>query len=112
MKEQDPIEVRGFGFGQVVVAALAGATAGAALAYFTAPAAGRESRRRLRAALAGTRDGVERVPAALARASEAARAAFLEAIDGQATEGNGGGKHGPRTRREREAPHTTGARDE
>jgi gas vesicle protein len=82
MKE-DPkiIEVRGFGFGQVMLAALAGAAAGAAFAYLTAPAAGTESRRRMRQAVAGTKEGIERVPVALARATEAARDAFVAALD-------------------------------
>jgi gas vesicle protein len=82
MKEQPRIEYRGFGFGQVFLAALTGAAAGAAFAYLTAPASGEDSRRRLREAAAGTKQGVERVPEALARATEAARQAFLEAIDG------------------------------
>ncbi len=81
MKAQPRIEYRGFGFGQVLLAAMAGAAAGAAFAYLTAPAAGQESRRRMRDAVAGTRREVERVPLALARATEAAREAFIETLD-------------------------------
>jgi gas vesicle protein len=80
MREQPRIEYRGFSFGQVFIAALTGAAAGAAVAYFTAPAAGTESRRRIRTAVDETRDGVARVPEALRKATEAAREAFVETL--------------------------------
>ena len=81
MREKQTIEYRGFGFGHVLLAALTGAAAGAAAAYLTAPASGEESRRRLRDAVEGTKDGVGRMPLALRRATEAAREAFSEALE-------------------------------
>lgn len=84
MKKEEPVIIyRGFGFGQLLVAALSGAAAGAAVAYLTAPASGEESRRRLRSVVDDTKDGVQRVPVALRRATEAAREAFIEALDEQ-----------------------------
>jgi gas vesicle protein len=81
MREKQTIEYRGFGFGHVLLAALTGAAAGAAVAYLTAPASGEESRKRVRDAVEGTRDGVGRMPLALRRATEAARDAFTEALE-------------------------------
>jgi gas vesicle protein len=80
MKEPRQIEYRGFSFGHVFIAALTGAAAGAIAAYFNAPAAGSESRRRMRAVVDETRDGVARVPEALKKATEAARVAFVETL--------------------------------
>jgi gas vesicle protein len=80
MKEPRQVEYRGFSFGQVFIAALTGAAAGAAVAYFTAPAAGTESRRRIRAAVDETKNEVARVPEALRKATEAARDAFVETL--------------------------------
>jgi gas vesicle protein len=81
MREKQIIEYRGFGFGQVLLAALTGAAAGAAVAYFTAPASGEASRRRIRDAVDGTRENAARLPVALRRATEAAREAFTEALE-------------------------------
>jgi gas vesicle protein len=78
------IEYRGFAFGHLLAAMLAGAAAGAAAAYFTAPASGADSRRRVRGAVDETRESVARVPVALKKATEAAREAFTKALaDGQ-----------------------------
>jgi gas vesicle protein len=81
MREKQTIEYRGFGFGHVLLAALTGAAAGAAVAYLTAPASGEESRQRLRDAVDGGKDSVTRMPLALRRATEAARDAFTEALE-------------------------------
>jgi gas vesicle protein len=81
MREKQTILYRGFGFGHVLLAALTGAAAGAAVAYLTAPASGEESRKRLHDAVEGTRDGAARMPLALRRATEAARDAFTEALE-------------------------------
>jgi gas vesicle protein len=84
MREKQTIEYRGFGFGHVLLAALTGAAAGAAVAYFTAPASGEESRRRIRDAVEGGKDSVAGMPLALRRATEAAREAFTEALESSA----------------------------
>jgi gas vesicle protein len=81
MREKQTIEYRGFGFGHILLAAVTGAAAGAAVAYLTAPASGDESRRRLRAAVDDSKHGIASVPTALRRATEAARDAFNEAIE-------------------------------
>jgi gas vesicle protein len=70
----------GPGFGHLLLALLGGAAAGAAAAYLTAPRPGAESRRRLQAAADDARVTVSRVPAALRKATEAARDAFDEAL--------------------------------
>jgi gas vesicle protein len=59
---------------------LGGAAAGALAVYLTAPRAGADTRRRIRAVADDTRDTVERVPFALRKATEAAREAFNEAL--------------------------------
>jgi hypothetical protein len=82
MKEIRQVEYRGWSFGQVLLAALTGAAAGATLAWWTGPAAGK--RRRLGDRLRDTRTEVQAVPRALRRASEAAREAFLRTIEEQA----------------------------
>jgi gas vesicle protein len=70
----------GPGFGHLFLALLGGAAAGAAAAYLTAPRSGADSRRRLQAAADDARVTVGRVPAALRKATEAARDAFDEAL--------------------------------
>lgn len=67
-------------FGQMFLAMLGGAAAGAAAVYLTAPRSGAETRRRLQEAADDARDTVERVPLALRRATEAARDAFNESL--------------------------------
>jgi len=74
------IEYRGFAFRHLLAAMVAGAAAGAAAAYLTAPASGADNLRRIRGAVDGTRDSVARVPVALKKATEAARDAFTKAL--------------------------------
>ena len=71
---------RGSGFGHFMLALLGGAAAGAAIAYFTAPRSGVESRRRIQARVDGVRDTADRLPLALRKATEAARDAFEESL--------------------------------
>jgi gas vesicle protein len=68
------------GFTHLFVAVLGGAAAGAAVAYFTTPRSGIDSRRQLQGLADETRDAVHRVPDALRKATEAARDAFNEAL--------------------------------
>jgi gas vesicle protein len=82
MRDKDAIiEYRGFGFGHVMAAMLAGAVAGAAAAYLTAPASGADARRRILGAVDDTRESAARVPLALKKATEAARDAFTKTLD-------------------------------
>lgn len=80
MRECARVEYRGFGLGQLLTAALAGAAAGAAVAYFTAPRAGVESRNRLRSMSDDARQAATHLPEALQKAAAAARDAFNEAL--------------------------------
>jgi gas vesicle protein len=80
MSSRDEGSRNGLGLGQLFIAVLGGAAAGAMAAYLTAPRSGVESRRRLRAVADDTRDTVQRVPDALRKATEAARDAFNEAL--------------------------------
>jgi len=81
------------GAAHLVLAFIAGAATGAAVALLTAPRTGRETRDRVRA-LAGDLTGTARVPLALneayARAASAARQAFLESLDAAAIERGAG----------------------
>jgi gas vesicle protein len=87
MRDKEPnIEYRGYGFGHILTALLAGAAAGAAAAYLTAPGSGADSRRRIRETVDGTKESVARVPVALKKATEAARDAFTQALE---SNGNG-----------------------
>jgi gas vesicle protein len=69
----------------LILAFLAGAAAGAAAALLTAPRTGRETRKRIRAMTREAADRAAGVPAVLdnayARAAEAARAAFVQALN-------------------------------
>lgn len=80
MKECARVEYRGFGFGQLLTAALAGAAAGAAFAYLTAPRSGIESRNRLRALSNDARHTANSLPDAFQKAAVAAREAFNDAL--------------------------------
>jgi gas vesicle protein len=75
----------------VLLAFLAGAVAGAAVALLTAPQSGRETRDRLkdlaREAASGARRATPRLGDAYTRAARAARRAFSEALDAGAAEG-------------------------
>lgn len=80
MRECTRVEYRGFGLGQLLTAAVAGAAAGAAVAYFTAPRSGVETRNRLRAMSNDVRQGASNLPEAFQKAAAAAREAFTEAL--------------------------------
>jgi gas vesicle protein len=75
----------------VLLAFLAGAVAGAAVALLTAPQSGRETRDRLkglaREAASGARRATPRLGDAYTRAARAARRAFSEALDAGAADG-------------------------
>lgn len=80
MKEERVV-YQGFTFGHVMLALLGGAAAGAAVAYLTAPRAGAVTRRRLAGLADNASDTVTRVPEALQKATQAAKDAFLEAME-------------------------------
>lgn len=81
MKEENTVVYRGFDAGHVMLALLGGAVAGAAIVYLTAPRSGEDTRRRLRTVAEDTRDAAHRIPGALRKATEAAREAFVKALD-------------------------------
>ena len=80
MRECARVEYRGFGLGQILTAAIAGAAAGAAFAYITAPRSGVETRNRLRGMSDEARQAATHLPEAFQRAAAAARDAFTEAL--------------------------------
>jgi gas vesicle protein len=71
----------GFNAGHVLLALMGGAIAGAGVAYLTAPASGAETRKRMRVMAHDTNEAARHVPDALRRATEAAREAFMEALE-------------------------------
>jgi gas vesicle protein len=71
----------GFNAGHVFLALMGGALAGAGVAYLTAPAAGVETRQRMRGMAHEANLAVHHMPEALRRATEAAREAFTEALE-------------------------------
>ncbi len=74
-------EIRvGYSFGQMLLALLGGAAAGATVAFLTAPRAGAETRARLRSMADDAKGVATRVPLALRDATEAAQRAFSETI--------------------------------
>jgi gas vesicle protein len=78
----------GFNAGHVLLAIMGGAIAGAGVAYLTAPATGQETRYRMRLMAQDTNETVKHLPDAVRRPSEAARDAFVEALEleeGEAT---------------------------
>lgn len=77
---QDRDTLKGFTGGQVLLALLSGAAAGAAIMYLNAPRTGDESRARLQAAVDDARVRVSQAPHALREASEAAQKAFTETL--------------------------------
>lgn len=83
MKEIREIEYRGWNFKQVLLAALTGAAAGAALVWVSAPATDGARRRRLRNLLKDRREEMKAMPEALRRASCAARKAFARSLEEQ-----------------------------
>lgn len=78
----------GFNAGHILLALMGGAVAGAGVAYLTAPAAGEQTRQRMRLMAHDTSETAKHLPEAVRRASEAARDAFVEALEleeGEAT---------------------------
>lgn len=67
--------------GHVLLALMGGAIAGAGVAYLTAPASGSETRHRMRVMAHDTNVTVHHLPDAVRRATEAARDAFVEALE-------------------------------
>jgi len=74
-------ENNGFHVGHLLLALMGGAVAGAGVAYLTAPATGAETRQRMRLMAEDTNQAVHRMPDALRRATEAAREAFMGALE-------------------------------
>jgi hypothetical protein len=83
MKEIREIEYRGWSFKQVLLAALTGAAAGAALVWMSAPAANSARRSSLRNLVKDGRKEMKAMPEALRRASCAAREAFVQSLEEQ-----------------------------
>lgn len=79
--KDERVVYQGFTFGHVMLALLGGAAAGAAVAYLTAPRAGAATRRRLAGIADNVGDTATRVPEALQKATQAAKEAFLEALE-------------------------------
>jgi gas vesicle protein len=73
-------EYKGFGAGQIFLAFLGGAAAGAAVALFTAQKTGRETRAQLGGYLHAGREKTLQLPQAVKAASVAARDAFTETM--------------------------------
>jgi gas vesicle protein len=73
-----------YGGAHILIAVLAGAAAGAAVAYLTAPGSGKETREQLKGWAGDARAKAGRVPRAFreayAKATEAAKTAFAEAL--------------------------------
>ena len=76
------------GAAYMILAFIAGAATGAAVALLTAPRTGRETREKVRALTSDVTGKTARVPLALneayARAARAARQAFVESLDAAA----------------------------
>jgi gas vesicle protein len=81
MNEPNNHVYRGFNAGHVCLALLAGAVAGAGVAYLTAPQSGLSTRNRLRTIVHDTNETAHRVPDAVRKATEVAREAFVNALD-------------------------------
>lgn len=74
---------REFNTGHIVVAFLGGAAAGAAVTALTAPQSGPRTRRQIAGTFDRNRERANRLPGAMEHASEAAREAFTDALDGR-----------------------------
>jgi gas vesicle protein len=72
---------RGFNAGHMFLALFAGAAAGAGVAYLTAPYSGAATRNRLRTMAHDTNEAAHLVPEAVRKATEAARDAFISALE-------------------------------
>lgn len=75
---------RAFSGSHVLVAFLAGATAGAVVAYLTAPRSGRETREELKKLGRNFAGTAQKVPTAIRSASTAAAEAFTETLKANA----------------------------
>ena len=73
-------ERNGFGAGQLFLAFLGGAAAGAAVAFLTAPKSGRDTRAQLGDYLHTGREKTLQIPQAVKAASAAVRDAFTETM--------------------------------
>jgi gas vesicle protein len=71
----------GLNAGHVLLALMGGAIAGAGVAYLTAPSSGEETRHRMRIMAHDANKSIKHMPEAVRRASEAARDAFVEALE-------------------------------
>jgi gas vesicle protein len=81
MRQREEENIRtGFSVGQVFMSFLTGAAFGAVAVFLSAPRSGPETRERLRHLAEESRDKVQRVPEALASATEAATTAFTQAM--------------------------------
>lgn len=71
----------GYHAGHLLLALFGGAVAGAGVAYLTAPASGEQVRMRVRSIAHDANVAAHHMPDALRKASEAARDAFVEALE-------------------------------
>ena len=72
MKRETPMENTGFSTGQIILAALGGALAGATVALLVAPKSGRETRHQLDGYMIAGREKVALIPEAFRNAGNAA----------------------------------------
>jgi len=86
-------ETRGFNGGHLLVAFTAGAVAGAAVAYLTAPRSGKETREALQGWAKDVRDKASRIPhsvrEAVERGKQAGKEAFVESYKGNLDRSDG-----------------------
>jgi gas vesicle protein len=86
-------ETRGFNGAHLLVAFTAGAVAGAAVAYLTAPRSGKETREALQAWTKDARDKASRIPhsvrEAVERGAQAGKEAFVESYKGNSGRNDG-----------------------
>ncbi len=80
MSEEHTVH-HGFHAGHVLLALMGGAIAGAGVAYLTAPASGEATRQRMRGMAHDATATARHMPDAMRKASEAARDAFVEALE-------------------------------
>ena len=71
----------GFHAGHLILALMGGAIAGAGVAYLTAPASGSETRQRMRGMAHDANLALHHMPDAMRKATEAARDAFVGALE-------------------------------
>ena len=85
------VKANGFGAGQLVLAALGGAVAGAVAGLLLAPASGTETRDAMRRVAVRTKDQIAHLPKAIRDAGMAAKEAFVEE-ERKVAVGSGNGK--------------------